>query len=163
MGISTLNKIKAFGSELFDSVLGAEQPKVYYDPQGKIKDVLDKLPQLKQKYRPTPWLSNNHVHLLYFDIIRKKTIKLEYDRIEQLSMKDGGVTAIAWYGYNLPKDTPTVVIMHTITGTPESMRELVRDIHQYTGWRIALCLRRGHAGLPMPVPQISLFGSTSDL
>jgi len=163
MGISTLNKIKAFGSEFFDSVLGAEQPKVYYDPQGKIKDVLDKLPQLKQKYRPTPWLSNNHVHLLYFDIIRKKTIKLEYDRIEQLSMKDGDVTAIAWYGYNLPKDTPTVVIMHTITGTPESMRELVRDIHQYTGWRIALCLRRGHAGLPMPVPLMSIFGSTSDL
>ncbi|MDU6160659.1 MAG: hypothetical protein E6651_17510, partial [Acinetobacter sp.] len=32
MGISTLNKIKAFGSELFDSVLGAEQPKIYYDP-----------------------------------------------------------------------------------------------------------------------------------
>lgn len=43
------------------------------------------------------------------------------------------------------------------------MRELVRDLNQYTGWRIALCLRRGHAGLPMPVPQISLFGSTSDL
>lgn len=163
MGISTLNKIKAFGSELFDSVLGAEQPKVYYDPKGKIKDVLDKLPQLKQKYRPTPWLANNHIHLLYFDIIRKKTIKLEYDRIDQLSMKDGGVTAIAWYGYNLPKTIPTVVIMHTITGTPESMRELVKDLHQYTGWRIALCLRRGHAGLPMPVPQISLFGSTSDL
>lgn len=98
MGISTLNKIKAFGSELFDSVLGAEQPKIYYDPNGKIKDILEKLPQLKQKYRPTPWLSNNHVHLLYFDIIRKKTIKLEYDRIDQLTMKDGGVTAITWYG-----------------------------------------------------------------
>ena len=39
---------------------------------------------------------------------------------------------------------------------------MVRDLNQYTGWRIALCLRRGHAGLPMPVPQI-LFGSTSDL
>ncbi len=37
MGISSLNKIKAFGSELFDSVLGAEQPKIYYDPNGKIK------------------------------------------------------------------------------------------------------------------------------
>ena len=78
-------------------------------------------------------------------------------------MQDGGVTAIAWYGYDLPAETPTVVIMHTITGTPESMRELVKDLHEYTGWRIALCLRRGHAGLPMPVPQISLFGSTHDL
>ncbi|WP_228206865.1 YheT family hydrolase, partial [Acinetobacter baumannii] len=163
MGISVFNKIKDFGSELFDLVLGAEHPKVYYHPQGKIKDILDKLPQLKQKYRPTPWLTNSHVHLLYFDLIRKQTIKLAYDRIDQLTMSDGGITAIAWYGYNLPPDTPTVVIMHTITGTPESMRELVRDLNQYTGWRIALCLRRGHAGLPMPVPQISLFGSTSDL
>lgn len=100
-------------------MLGAEHPKVYYHPQGKIKDILDKLPQLKQKYRPTPWLTNSHVHLLYFDLIRKQTIKLAYDRIDQLTMSDGGITAIAWYGYNLPPDTPTVVIMHTITGTPE--------------------------------------------
>ncbi|MDR7015446.1 alpha/beta fold hydrolase [Acinetobacter sp. 3657] len=163
MGIFTLNKLKVLGLNLFDLALGAEPPKMYYHPKGKIKDVLEKLPQLKQKYRPTPWLSNTHVHLLYFDIIRKKTIKLEYDRIDQLTMQDGGVTAIAWYGYDLPVTTPTVVIMHTITGTLESMRELVKDLHQYTGWRIALCLRRGHAGLPMPVPQISLFGSTRDL
>jgi predicted alpha/beta-fold hydrolase len=43
------------------------------------------------------------------------------------------------------------------------MRELVRDLHQYTGWRIALCLRRGHADLPLPVPKMSLFGFTADL
>jgi len=163
MGLSILNRIKILGSELFDSVVGAEQPKIYYDPNGTIKDVLGKLSQLKQKYRPTPWLSNKHVHLLYFDLIKKKTIKLNYDRIDQLTMQDGGITAIAWYGYDLPPETPTIVIMHTITGTPESMRELVKDLHEYTGWRIALCLRRGHAGLAMPVPQISLFGSTPDL
>ena len=163
MGGSVLNKLKVLALDVLDSRVGAEQPKMYYDPQGKIKDVLERLPQLKKKYRPTPWLSNTHVHLLYFDLIKKKTSKLEYDRIDQLTMQDGGVTAIAWYGYDLPVDTPTVVIMHTITGTPESMRELVKDLHEYTGWRIALCLRRGHAGLPMPVPQISLFGSTHDL
>ena len=163
MGGSVLNKLKVLALDVLDSVVGAEQPKMYYDPQGKIKDVLERLPQLKQKYRPTFWLSNSHVHLLYFDLIKKKTSKLEYDRIDQLTMQDGGVTAIAWYGYDLPVDTPTVVIMHTITGTLESMRELVKDLHEYTGWRIALCLRRGHAGLPMPVPQISLFGSTHDL
>jgi len=55
------------------------------------------------------------------------------------------------------------VLLHTITGSPESMRELVRDLHKYTGWRVALCLRRGHADLPMPVPKMNLFGSTQDL
>lgn len=48
MGLSILNRIKILGSELFDSVVGAEQPKIYYDPNGTIKDVLGRLPQLKQ-------------------------------------------------------------------------------------------------------------------
>lgn len=148
---------------LVDQVTGAECPQLYYSPTGSMAQVLPKLKQLHEKYRPTPWLSNAHVHLLYFDVIKKRTIKLQYDQIEQLNMPDGGVTAIAWLGLDLPPDTPTIVLMHTITGTPESMRELVRDLHQYTGWRIALCLRRGHANLPMPVPQINLFGSTRDL
>ena len=67
MGRSALNKLKVLALDVLDSRVGAEQPKMYYDPQGKIKDVLEKLPQLKQKYRPTFWLSNSHVHLLYFD------------------------------------------------------------------------------------------------
>ena len=158
-----LNKFNQFTRAVLDQITGAEQPKLYYNTQGQLKAVLEQLPQLQEKYRPTPWLSNRHVHLLYFDVIKKKTIKLDYDRLDQLTMQDGGVTAIAWCGYDLPKDTPTIVIMHTITGTPESMRELVKDLHEYTGWRIALSLRRGHAGLPMPVPQMSIFGSTSDL
>ncbi|AXY56528.1 alpha/beta hydrolase [Acinetobacter chinensis] len=158
-----LNKFNQFTQAVLDQITGAEQPKLYYNTHGQIKHVLDHLPQLHQKYRPTPWLSNSHVHLLYFDVIKKKTIKLKYDRTDQLTMQDGGVTAVTWLGYDLPQNVPTIVIMHTITGTPESMRELVRDLHEYTGWRIALCLRRGHAGLPMPVPQMSIFGSVSDL
>ena len=71
-------------------------------------------------------------------------------------MSDGGITGIAWYGLDLPANTPTIVLLHTITGSPESMRELVRDLHKYTGWRVALCLRRGHAHLPMPVPKMNL-------
>lgn len=160
---ATFNRATQLTQTVLDQVTGAELPKLYYKPDGQMAEVLEQLPQLHDKYRPTPWLSNTHAHLLYFDIIKKKTIKLEYDRLDQLSMQDGGITAISWYGYDLPKDTPTVVIMHTITGTPASMRELVKDLHEYTGWRIALCLRRGHAGLPMPVPQMSIFGSTSDL
>ena len=160
---SILNKMNHVTQNLLDQLTGAEQPKSYYNRQGQLHEVLNKLPQLQQKYRPTPWLSNCHVHLLYFDLIKKKTIQLKYDRIDQLTMQDGGITAIAWYGYQLPPDTPTIVIMHTITGTPESMRELVKDLHHHTGWRIALCVRRGHAGLPLPIPQMSIFGSTQDL
>ena len=147
----------------WDRVTGAEQPKLYVNPQGQIQETVGALTQLQEKYRPTPWLSNTHAHLLYFDVIQKRRIQLEYDHFDQLDMQDGGVTGIMWFGYDLPEVTPTVVVMHTITGSPESMREVVRDLNRYTGWRIALCLRRGHADLPMPVPKMNLFGSTDDL
>lgn len=155
--------ISLLAQELVDQITGAEFPTLYFNPQGEARQMLDVLPQLKQKYRPTPWLSNTHLHLMYFDLIKKKTIQLKYDVIEQLHMPDGGVTGIAWYGLDLPADTPTIILMHTLTGTPESMSELVRDLHQHTGWRVALCLRRGHANLPMPIPKFSIFGSTDDL
>lgn len=149
--------------QLVDHLTGAEQPKLYFDELSASQDILNLLPQLKQKYRPTPWLSNRHIHLIYFDLIRKRTIKLDYDKMNQLTMSDGGITAIVWFGHHLAPDTPTIILMHTITGSPDSMRELVKDLNQYTGWRIALCIRRGHAKLPMPVPKINLFGSTDDL
>ena len=158
-----LNEVSRRALALFDQAIGAEQPKLYFNPQGEFKRIFEHLPQLRRKYRPTPWLANTHAHLLYFDLIKKRRIHLSYDRTDRLIMQDGGVTGIAWLGTDLPPDAPTIVILHTITGTPESMRELVRDLHQHTGWRIALCLRRGHANLPMPVPKINLFGSADDL
>nr|WP_228703840.1 alpha/beta fold hydrolase [Acinetobacter larvae] len=158
-----MNKISQQIVQQLDHIAANEKPKLYFQPQGKLENTLDKLSQLQQKYRPTLWLSNRHAHLLYFDLIKKRRIRLSYDRIDHLTMQDGGMTAIVWLGKDLPAQTPTILILHTITGTPESMRELARDLHQYTGWRIALCLRRGHAGLPMPVAKINLFGSTADL
>lgn len=158
-----LKKMSQLSSEYLDRFSGADLPTLYYNPNGLFSGVIERLPLLKEKYRPTPWLSNAHAHILYLDLIKKRTIKLQYDVLEQLNMSDGGITGIAWYGLDLPPSTPTIVLLHTITGSPESMRELVRDLHKYTGWRVALCLRRGHADLPMPVPKMNLFGSTQDL
>jgi len=160
---SLLNKVSQHVLTRFDQVTGIEKPKLYFNEKGVLSPIIENLSQLHQKYRPTPWLSNRHMHLLYFDVIKKRSISLDYDHLEHLTMQDGGITAIAWLGAELAPDTPTILILHTITGTPESMSELVQDLHRYTGWRIALCLRRGHAGLPMPVPKINLFGSTDDL
>lgn len=158
-----LSKMARLSAEYVDRWIGADAPKIYCNPNGICSELLEQLPQLKQKYRPTPWLSNAHAHLLYFDLIRKKTVRLKYDSIEQLKMSDGGLTGIAWYGQHLAPNTPTIVLLPTIMGSPDSMRELVRDLRQHTGWRVALCLRRGHADLPLPVPKINLFGSTQDL
>lgn len=42
------------------------------------------------------------------------------------------------------------------------MQELVLDLHQTTGWRVVLCVRRGHAELPLTQPQFNIFGSVDD-
>lgn len=142
---------------------GAAAPNLSYHPQGIFGKLVPELKYLQQKYCPTLWLANPHAQMLYFDLFKRHRIQLKYDAIEQLTMKDGGITGIAWYGQNLSAKTPTIVVMHTLTGTPESMRELVQDLHHYTGWRIALCLRRGHGKLPLTVPKINILGSTDDL
>jgi len=156
-------KVHQFTDQWLDRAIGAEEPKLYFKQHGFFDELFNSLPQLKRKYKPTPWLANSHLHIFYFDVVKKKNHQIEYDVIEQLTMSDGGVTAIAWVGLDLPENTPTIVILHTLTGSPESMVEMVHDLHQYTGWRIALCVRRGHANLPMTVPKINLFGSPDDL
>ena len=142
---------------------GAATPNLSYHPHGVFAQLVPELKSLQKKYCPTVWLANPHAQMLYFDLFKRHRIRLKYDAIEQLTMQDGGITAIAWYGKNLSPITPTIVLMHTLTGTPESMRELVQDLHHYTGWRIALCLRRGHGRLPLTVPKINILGSTDDL
>lgn len=157
------NQVFDIADHLFEFAVGAEQPKIYAKEQGSFTHLLQSLPQLKRKYRPTPWLANTHLHIVYFDFFKQKKIQLKYDLIEQLEMEDGGITAIAWFGLDLAEDVPTIVLLHTLTGSPESMAEVVQDLNHYTGWRIALCIRRGHANLPMKVAKINLFGSTDDL
>lgn len=142
---------------------GAAKPHLAYHPQGIFAQLVPELKYLQKKYCPTLWLANPHAQMLYFDLFKRHRIRLHYDAIEQLTMQDGGTTGIAWYGQKLSATTPTIVIMHTLTGTPESMRELVHDLHHYTGWRIALCLRRGHGKLPLTVPKINILGSSDDL
>ncbi|MBQ0714073.1 MAG: alpha/beta hydrolase [Paraperlucidibaca sp.] len=129
--------------------------------------IVSELQQLHEDFTPTPWLFNEHAQLIFHSLRkggrRSQRGTLLYDHSEQLVMRDGGLTALYWCGHDLPPDTPTIVVLHTISGSPESMAELVRDLSQFTGWRVVLCLRRGHAALPLLTPRMSLFGCTDDL
>lgn len=81
--------MQEFTQTQLDHFTDAAIPSIYFNPQGELAHVISNLKRLHYKYRPTPWLSNTHAHLVYFDKIRKKTVKLEYDFIEQLTMSDG--------------------------------------------------------------------------
>ncbi|MBC7751803.1 MAG: alpha/beta hydrolase [Candidatus Saccharibacteria bacterium] len=139
-----------------------EKPRVYCQENGHNRKIISNLHQLNQVFRPTPWLFNSHMQLMFLSA-RKNNKAQAYDHTELLTMSDGGQTALAWMGYDLPVTTPTIVVLHTLTGSPQSMQELVVDLHQTTGWRIVLCVRRGHAEMPLTQPQFNIFGSVHDL
>lgn len=154
------NAIKALNTRI-DQWLGSATPTVHHHPNTQIP--VQHLTQLQQPYRPTPWLPNTHMQLFFFDLFRKKHKFSIYDHRDTLRMSDGGTTELCWVNHDLPAHTPTIVVLHTITGTPDSMQELISDVARDTGWRVVLCLRRGHAHLPLTSAKISLFGCTQDL
>lgn len=145
-------------------VLTDRRPQVHCHECAQNRHIVASLPQLQQAFRPTPWLFNAHAQLIFHGL-RKKNRQAGpvYDHTDRLTMRDGGHTALVWRGYHLPATVPTIVVLHTITGSPPSMSELVQDLHAATGWRIVLCLRRGHADLGLATPRLNILGSTEDL
>jgi predicted alpha/beta-fold hydrolase len=139
-----------------------QKPQVYCADNAKNRQIIHSLRQLHHIYRPTPWLFNTHLQLMFLSA-RKKNAGQSYDRIEPITMQDGGQTALAWIGDALPARAPTIVVLHTLTGSPQSMQELMIDLHRHTGWRVVLCIRRAHAGLPLTSPAFNIFGSVTDL
>lgn len=132
------------------------------------RHIVASLRQLHENFTPTPWLFNQHAQLIFHSL--RKSLKRQkrraatlYDHHDMLTTRDGGRIALLWSGHALPATTPTIVVLHTITGSPSSMAELVHDLHAATGWRIVLCLRRGHADLPLVTPRLNILGCTDDL
>ncbi|MBY6220723.1 YheT family hydrolase [Marinobacter nauticus] len=125
--------------------------------------VIQQIPRLNQAFTPTPWLFNEHLQMIWLGLKKVFGARLEYDRIDELTMPDGGLTTLYWLGMDLHPDTPTIVILHTISGSYHSMRGLVRDLHRLTGWRIVLCQRRGHGGQPLAGRRFNTMGDVDDL
>jgi predicted alpha/beta-fold hydrolase len=134
-----------------------------YQPNDANQQLINQIKTLQQPYQSTRWLQNTHLQLLLLELRKKLQRPLVYDQIETLNLTDGGQLALAWYGYQLPAQTPTIVIMHTLTGTPKSMQDMVTDLHAATGWRVVVAVRRGHAQLDFDPPRFNIFGSTADL
>lgn len=138
-------------------------PQLDFDPSAFDTSLLSGLEQLRQPYRPTPWLYNAHLQLLWLLLCEALAAPLRYDRTEVLRMRDGGTTALDWLGLDCAPSTPTLVILHSITGDAQSMRVTVADLRHATGWRIVVCTRRGHGSLSLTAPVLNTMGCTDDL
>lgn len=140
-----------------------QKPSLYFKATPENQNIIQQLPALHHKYAVTPWLINRHAQIVYMSLKHRVRSKpLQYDQINECPMPDGAMTEIAWLGYDLPSTHPTIVMLHTVTADTQTMSEIVEDIYQQTGWRIALCLRRGHTTTPRPFTTINIMGSVPD-
>lgn len=141
----------------------ALRPELTYQHNEENLALIARVPGLTRRFWATPWLFNGHLQLLGLGLRKAFGPRLRYDHTDTLRMADGGTTALHWLGTELAPQTPTLVVLHTITGSPHSMRGFVRDLHHRTGWRIVLCQRRGHGALALTSPRFNTMGDTQDL
>ena len=140
----------------------AKRPTLTYQSTELNKSLIQNTPALKKRYFATPWLFNTHAQLIVLGFVKGFAKALQYDRQDVLTMDDGGTVSVDWLGLELPADRPTMVVLHTITGSPQSMRGFVRYIHEKMGWRVALCVRRGHGDLPFTAANYNTLGNPDD-
>ncbi|PJZ79932.1 YheT family hydrolase [Leptospira meyeri] len=143
-----------------------ETPVLRFSESDFLLHVIDQSPHLTNKYYPTFWCFNQHLMLLLLMFREYRTKKFDYDQFEQLKMKDGGITGLAWSGLtkNTKKDkTPVIVLFHTISGDEQDVKSTVKYLRERYNWIVVVCIRRGHGNLPLTTPKINTMGSTSDL
>ncbi|MCW7468436.1 YheT family hydrolase [Leptospira kanakyensis] len=143
-----------------------ETPVLRFSESEFLLRVIEKSPNLTNPYYPTFWCFNQHLMLLLLMFREYRTKPFTYDQLEQLKMKDGGITGLAWSGIQVGsenKDTPIVVLFHTISGDEQDVKSTVKYLRETFGWMVVVCIRRGHGNLPLTKPKINTMGSTSDL
>ncbi|HSW13638.1 MAG TPA: alpha/beta fold hydrolase [Solimonas sp.] len=143
--------------------VSAAKPELTCQDNAFNRQALAAVPRLGARYWPTPWLPGAHLQIAWRFLRDALLPPLQYCRSEVLTMRDGGTTALHWLGSALPDDTPILLALPTITGTAQSMRDFVQDLQRQTGWRVVVCERRGHGGLPLTRPRVNTMGCTSDL
>ncbi|ERO65702.1 YheT family hydrolase [Pseudomonas piscis] len=155
--------VLAVGLGAYYLFTAARRPQLIYQPNPQNQALIAQVPRLSRRFWATPWLFNGHLQLLGLGLKKVLAARLSYEHVDTLHMADGGTTALHWLGCDLPEQVPTLVVLHTITGSPHSMRGFVRDLRRLTGWRVVLCERRGHGQLPLTSPRFNTMGDTADL
>ena len=140
----------------------AKKPSLIYQATPLNNVIIENTQSLTKRYFATPWLFNTHLQLIVLGFIKGFAKPLTYDKHDVLTMEDGGQIAIDWLGLDLPEDTPTLLVLHTISGNPQSMRSFVRYIRENLGWRVALCVRRGHGEMQLKTANFNTMGNTDD-
>lgn len=113
-------------------------------------------------FRPRPWARNAHAQIGLLLQHEQASPRIAWDRVERLEMTDGGVVSLQWLGSE-DREGPVALLMPTITGDGDALRDLVRHLRATLGWTVVICNRRGHAGVPLTTPRFNTMGDVADL
>lgn len=155
-----LGLIIAAGAYYF--LTAANKPTLIFKGTPLNKAIIKQTRILTERYYATPWLFNTHLQLIALGFVKGFGKPLQYDKTDVLTMEDGGKVSVDWLGLDLPANTPTMLVLHTISGSPKSMRGFVRYIREHLGWRVALCVRRGHGDMTLDTANFNTMGNTDD-
>ena len=139
-----------------------KKPRLYYQNSDLNRRLIQAVPALTAPYFTTPWLLNTHIHMLYLGLVKSLAKTTVYDRRDILRLADGGHVSVEWLGLDIAPSTPTLLVLHTLSGSPKSMGGFVRDMQRQLGWRVALCVRRGHGELKLASANYNVLGSSQD-
>lgn len=139
-----------------------KKPRVSFIDNNSNTALVAAIPALNKYYFVTPWMFNTHLQLFALGLFKSKSKLLDYEAVDVLETEDGGRVSVDWIGLELPDSTPTVAVLHTISGDPQSMRGIVNYLHRELGWRVALCVRRGHGDNELQTPKFNTMGIYDD-
>ena len=117
-------------------------------------------PTLRAGFRPRRWARNPHVQIGLLVRGENRAPSVPWDRDERLRMEDGGEVSLQWLDGPEP---PVLLIMPTITGGGDDLRDLVRQVNAELGWTVVVCNRRGHASVALRTPRFNTMGDVGDL
>eukprot|EP00040_Diaphanoeca_grandis_P012444 m.63047 g.63047 ORF g.63047 m.63047 type:complete len:380 (+) comp23234_c0_seq1:160-1299(+) len=160
----------AVGVAALNFKVPASPPQLHYHRCQHNDELIQKCPKLREQYSPTKWCSNAVLQLTVHTF--KKRIDSENLKLSRqlLNHADGGTTALDWVeapSGSIPEytaTTPTVVLLHTITGKTDDcygMGTLIKQL-VHRGWRVVIHARRGCGDLKLTTPKFDLIGDSSD-
>lgn len=125
-----------------------KKPLVFYNKNGEIAPIVERLKQIKEYYSPTPWLINRHVHTIWGMHYRGPSLMKPERQI--IDFADGGAAALDWF---MPKDPkphcPVVVVLHTLGGgTREPCVSHLCEVLSECGFIAVVANSRGCSGVP---------------
>ena len=139
------------------------KPIAIVNPEGQMQQILASMKMMNEKYKPTPWLVNCHIHTIWGMRIRGRT-NIQ-PRRETVFFEDGGQVYIDWFEKeSTPKDAPILFIEHTLGGgTREPCTNRMGVYAMNHGWRALVCTCRACNGSKITAKRLYNGYQTDDL